>query len=109
MRGVIWFLVGCLAVSVLASVNLAKHALSPIGNPPLDAQEREYLEENRRLIDQLIAADKRHAGEEEVEKIRKERRKLNQRHFQYNKTRNHRGLLDRREFKMGSFAATTEG
>jgi hypothetical protein len=109
MRWVIWFLVGCMAVSVLASVYMAKHVLSPIGNPPLDAQEKEYLEENRRLIEQLIAADKRHAGEEELENIRKDRREVLLRFYQYRKTHKHGGLLDRSEFKMRFFAAETEG
>jgi hypothetical protein len=88
MRWAIWFVIGCVAVSVLALAYLAKHTLPSEDLPPLDAQQREYQEENRRLIEELVAADKRHAGEEEVEKIRKERREVTKRFYEYNKNLN---------------------
>jgi hypothetical protein len=88
MRWVIWLVVGCVAFSVLVLAYLAKHALPSEDLPPLDAQQREYQEENQRLIEELIAADKRHAREEEVEKIRKERREVTKRFYEYNKTLN---------------------
>jgi hypothetical protein len=83
VRLLLWFEIALLAVAVFMLAFLAEHAVSAVGIPPPDAQQKEYEDENRSLIRELVAAEKRRAPEEELEKIRAQRREVNRRHFEY--------------------------
>jgi hypothetical protein len=87
MRFAMWFTIGCLILGVLVLASLTENLLPFTDLPPLDAQQREYQEELRRSIEHLLEAERRHAPEEEIKQIRRERKKLVDRYIDYNKTR----------------------
>jgi hypothetical protein len=88
MRALMGFAIVVLVAAAFVLAYLAEHAVSSVDLPPPDDRQQEYLEENRRLIGELVEACKRHAPEEEMERIRQKRREVNRRHFEYN-VRNH--------------------
>jgi hypothetical protein len=86
MRPVLYFILTCMAVGMLALTSLATEAL-PVRDPEsLDARGQEYQEQIRRLIGQEVEAQRHDLPEEELEKIREERRETARRFYEYIKT-----------------------
>jgi hypothetical protein len=86
MRPVIYLSACCSAVCLILMASLAMELLAAPDAGELDARERAYQQEIVELNRQTARAEESQAPEHEQEKIRKDRREVARRFYEYTKT-----------------------